>query len=62
MIAQLTKYGISYETPVGLDEKTYYEMIYEFVDFVKTKGLTIKQAQKLFSDCSDAILHTKLNW
>lgn len=61
MTTQLTKYGTSYTIPIGLEEKDYYEIIYEVLDLVKTKGLTIKQAQKLFMDCSDAILYTKLN-
>ncbi len=60
MITQLTKYGNSYETPTGIEEEKYYKMLYEFVDLAKDKGLTIKQAQKLFNDCADIILYTKL--
>ena len=61
MITKITKYGKGYEAPVGLTEDKYYEFMYEFVDLAKTKGLTIRQAQKLFVDCSDAILDTKPN-
>ncbi len=60
MITEITKYGKGYETPQGLEEKRYYELMYEFVDLAKVKGLTIRQAQKLFTDCADAILSTKL--
>lgn len=35
--------------------------MYEFVGLVKTKGLTVKQDQKLFIDCADMILDTKIN-
>lgn len=61
MTTKLSKYGTSYTAPIGLEENDYYEAIYEVLNLVKTKGLTIKQAQKLFTDCSDAILYTKLN-
>lgn len=60
MITKTTKYGKGYETPVGLTEDKYYELMYEFIDLAKVKGLTVRQAQKLFTDCSDAILDTKL--
>lgn len=61
MIKNLTKYGVGYEHPTGLDEDIYYQTIYEFINLAKIKGLTIKQAQKLFNDCSDILLYTKLN-
>lgn len=32
MITEITKYGKDYETPQGLEEKRYYELMYEFVD------------------------------
>lgn len=60
MITQITKYDKGYETPIGLSEDKYYELMYEFIDLAKVKGLTVRQAQKLFIDCSDAILSTKL--
>lgn len=60
MITQTTKYGNSYEPPNGIEEEKYYEMLYEFVDLAKVKGLTVKQAQKLFNDCADIVLYTKL--
>ena len=60
MITKTTKYGKGYETPQGLEENPYYELIYEFVDLAKVKGLTVRQAQKLFTDCADVVLSTKL--
>lgn len=60
MITETTKYGKGYESPQGLEENQYYELMYEFVDLAKVKGLTVRQAQKLFTDCSDAVLSTKL--
>lgn len=33
--------------------------MYEFVDLAKVKGLTVSQAQKLFTDCSDMVLDVK---
>ena len=59
MITETTKYGKGYETPQGLEENKYYELMYEFVDLAKVKGLTIRQAQKLFTDCADMILDIK---
>lgn len=60
MIIETTKYGKGYETPQGLEESQYYELMYDFVDLAKVKGLTVRQAQKLFTDCADAVLSTKL--
>lgn len=60
MSTTVSKYGKAYEYPDGIDENKYYELIYEFVDLAKVKGLTVRQAQKLFTDCSDAVLSTKL--
>lgn len=60
MTTTISKYGKIYESPQGLEENQYYELMYEFVDLAKLKGLTIRQAQKLFTDCSDAVLSTKL--
>lgn len=60
MITETTKYGKGYENPQGLEENKYYKLMYEFVDLAKVKGLTVRQAQKLFTDCADAVLSTKL--
>lgn len=60
MITKTTKYGKGYEAPHGLTEDKYYELMYEFVNFTKVKGLTVRQAQKLFVDCSDIILDFKI--
>lgn len=59
MITETTKYGKGYETPHGLEEDQYYELMYEFVDLAKVKGLTVRQAQKLFTDCADMVLDVK---
>lgn len=57
----MSKYGAVYEEPYGLkNEQNYYEIIDEFINFAKIKGLTVRQAQKLFADCADAVLGTKL--
>lgn len=60
MSTTVSIYGKAYEYPDGIDENIYYELMYEFVDLAKVKGLTVRQAQKLFTDCSDAVLSTKL--
>lgn len=60
MITKTTKYGRGYEAPGGLAEDKYYELMYEFVDLAKVKGLTVRQAQKLFVDCSDIVLDSKI--
>lgn len=56
MSTKTTKYGTSYESPTGLQEDNYYGMMYELIDYIKEKGLTTRQAQKLFIDCSDMVL------
>lgn len=61
MITEVTKYGKGYETPQGLEENKYYDLMYEFVDLAKVKGLTVRQAQKLFIDCADMVLDIKIN-
>ena len=58
-IMNKTKYGTGYEAPVGLSEDNYYDLMYELIDFYKIKGLTTRQAQKLFIDCADMILDVK---
>ena len=42
MITKTTKYGKGYEAPNWLTEDKYYELMYEFVDLAKVKGLTIR--------------------
>ena len=61
MMTRTTKYGTGYEAPIGLPEDKYYDLMYELIDFCKIKGLTTRQAQKLFVDCSDMILDVKPN-
>lgn len=55
-----TKTGNYYEIPKGIEDIKFYELIYEFVDLAKVKGLTVRQAQYLFNACSDYILENKL--
>ncbi len=55
-----TKAGNCYEIPKGIDDDNFYELMYEFVDLAKTKGLTVRQAQYLFDACSDYVLENKL--
>lgn len=49
-----------YENPKGINQENYNKLIHEFVNLVKEKGLTVRQAQKLFSDCSDTLLDEKM--
>lgn len=56
-----TKYNESYKLPQGIDEKSFYALIDEFINIAKDKGLTIRQAQNLFISCSDAILDTNID-
>lgn len=56
----MSKFGKVYEEPQGLDEQKYYHIMDKLIDFAKIKGLTVRQAQKLFTDCADAVLSTKL--
>lgn len=53
------KYGKAYDTPIGLHEDSYYDMMYDLMDYVNKKGLTIRQSQKLFTDCADMVLDIK---
>lgn len=39
----------------------FYNLIYEFVDLAKVKGLTVRQAQYLFETCKDYVLESKLS-
>lgn len=59
MATKNKKYGKCYETPKGIQEDNYYELMYEFIDLAKEKGLTTRQAQSLFTDCADMILDVK---
>lgn len=49
-----------YECPKGIDDLKFYDLMYEFVDLAKVKGLTVRQAQYLFKACGDYVLETKL--
>lgn len=59
MATKHAKYGKVYDTPHGLQEDNYYEMMYDLMDYVNKKGLTTRQAQSLFTDCADMILDVK---
>lgn len=59
MATKHTKYGKAYNTPTGLQEDNYYEMMYDLMDYVNKKGLTTRQAQCLFTDCVDMVLDVK---
>lgn len=61
MISRTAKYGKGYRTPTGLEEDNYYEMMYDLIDYIKQKGLTVRQAQQLFADCFDMVLDVKPN-
>ncbi|MDE5539056.1 MAG: hypothetical protein K2J20_01045 [Bacilli bacterium] len=59
MATKQAKYGKAYDSPIGLQEDNYYEMMYELMEYVNRKGLTTRQAQHLFSDCFDMVLDVK---
>ena len=59
MATKHAKYGKAYNTPTGLQEDNYYEMMYDLMDYVNKKGLTTRQAQHLFADCFDMVLDVK---
>lgn len=59
MATKHAKYGKAYDTPLGLQEDNYYEMMYDLMNYVNKKGLTTRQAQSLFTDCADMILDVK---
>ena len=50
-----TIYGTRYD-PCGITDLKYYDLMYELINYTKAKGLTVRQAQKLFIDCSDMVL------
>ena len=52
----ITNYKTGYTAPNGLSEDDYCGLMNQLMEFVQSKGLTIRQAQKLFIDCSDMVL------
>lgn len=56
-----TKAGNCYEIPKGINDLKFYDLIYEFIDLAKEKGLTVRQAQYLFKACGDYVLENKLS-
>ncbi len=59
MATKHAKYGKAYNTPTGLQEDNYYEMMYDLIDYINEKGLTTRQVQHLFADCFDMVLDVK---
>lgn len=57
MSTTITKYGNICKIPKDIEKEIYYEIFYQILDLVKEKELTAKQAQKLFSDCTDTIFY-----
>lgn len=45
----------NYELLKELDNELYHELICEFVDLAKEKGLATKQVHKLFIDCANSL-------
>lgn len=56
-----TKTETCYEIPITMEVENFYELIYEFVDLAKKKGLTVRQAQYLFESCKDYVLDSYVN-
>ena len=44
-------------TQITKNKKSNYEMRRDLINYVKENGLTIRQAQKLFIECTDHILY-----
>lgn len=53
--------GMAYKIPINMDEDEFYNLIYEFVNLAKEKGLTVRQAQYLFLACNDYVLNSKVD-
>lgn len=60
MSTTTSKSGKVYHEPDGLNESEYYGIMYEVIELIREKGLTMRQSQKLFCDCADAALSIKL--
>lgn len=60
MASNTTEAGNSYKVPIGIKDTDFYNLIYEFIDLAKAKGLTIRQAQYLFEACGDYVLESTL--
>lgn len=54
----VTKFGC-YTAPLNLSQMAYFELLMQLDDFIKDKGLTIKQAHDLLSDCIEILLQSK---
>ena len=52
--------GSAYTIPYNMETTEFYNLICEFVNLAKEKGLTVRQAQYLFLACSDYVLDSKL--
>lgn len=52
--------GRTYLIPNGIAEENFLSIMRELVDFTKTKGLTVRQAQALFECCKDYALDSNL--
>lgn len=55
-----TNAGNYYKVPVNMKDDDFYKLMYEFIDLAKIKGLTVRQAQHLFTTCADYVLESKL--
>lgn len=58
---KFTKAGNYYDIPKGIDTDVFYNIMYEIIDLITEKGLTIRQAQYLFRSCEDYVLENKLS-
>ena len=52
------KNGRVYEIPTGLEEDVFYGIMYDLMDYIKEKRLTIRQARILLRNCDDMLLDT----
>lgn len=54
----VSKYELYY-APFSLTQAAYFEMLLQLDDFITEQGLTVKQAQNLYSDCTKMLFESK---
>ncbi len=52
--------GVTYIIPKNMNEDEFIAIVKTMVDLAKIKGLTVRQAQILFSVCAEYVLDCKL--
>ena len=52
--------NVSNQMTLSADKDPMYEYMKDLIEFVKTKGLTVKEAQLLFQICSSYLVYDTL--